>query len=167
MNKEKAERMFPEAKETFFRAMERGYASDTPMVRPIGLPGHKLYEYAEGRYIVTDCYWKTPHSAYSGGTTLIYVDGSPIWSMRYFGRYDKAAIPFLKSVLAEEYRMRRFFGGRGPQKVHDFVGESAATYHNTCLRPEFDQFNGRESIYEIETRYEFGYHSYEGGWLVE
>lgn len=167
MDYSEARKKFPRAKDIFFMGMRKGYAADEPKQPVVGLPRSKLFSFEDGAYALTDCYWTTAISGYSGGTTLIYHDGSPIWSMRYYGRYDKAVIPFLKKVLMTAYALDVFVAGRGDLWQKGHADGYDVTYRNECKYQSFDDFKGRESITEPRFGRVFGWHEFEGGWLTE
>lgn len=160
-----ADSTFPvTAQKVFFDAMNAGYsAKENPAKGTIAeLPGSKTITYTQGPWKVVDTYFVTPASDWSGGTTVIWYEGVPVWMMQYFGMYKKHAIPFLKMELRHAYSTRQFIGGRGVG-FHMHLGYTYTNHlaHNS----NFQLFSGREHV-EGPEELTSGWHQYHGGMMV-
>jgi hypothetical protein len=150
------------AQQIFFEAMCFGYAMEGSSGAALErttiteLPGSKVITSNDNDWKLIDCYYTRPDSEKSGGQTMIWYKGVPVWMMAYGGRYPKVVIPFLKQCLHRAYMENRFYGGRGPE----FVQGEQYTYVNR-VHGTFSNFKGEERIYDrSETR--FGHHWYHG-----
>jgi hypothetical protein len=169
------------AQEIFFNAMQKGYAVSAEPEKGKDIPGSSFYRYVEGDWTLVDQYIVGVHGM-SAGWTTITCSRTAIWCMQYWGRYDRSAIHFLRSILAKTYREKQFFGGRGPRFVEDIscVGVAlpgAMKYQNMMNMEGFRSFSGREQIYTVEAPADsegfmtepdkklLGYHEYRGGIL--
>lgn len=157
---------FPSSKElerNFLAAMARGFASDN---KPEGVADQTLAKQFRTRFgdiLVEDRWYFRAGSIHSGGQTVIWYKGEPVWYMSYYGRYREEALPFLKQVLRQNYiRRPRFQGGRGPE-VHN---GRTMTYANAVdSGSSFEKFSGREAIYDRRDGMAFGEHRYMGGMI--
>lgn len=142
----------------FFSAMANGWVKNTKKISIPDLPGSKAISFKLGDLSMLDCYFVTPHSNKSVGSTMIWHDGIPVWVMYYGGWYEKVAIPFLKDCLRRVYVDEQcFYGGRGPR----FMQSKLFTYINRIERNNFDDFSGEECIYNIDEMI-LGRHWYNG-----
>lgn len=149
----------------FVDAMALGWATrgDEALVPDI-LPGHKSFEYSEGRFRLIDRHSARPHSTRSSGSITIWCEGEVVWVMTYQGSYHGRVISFLQKALREAYsQRRRFIGGRGPSV---FLGQGLA-YTNRVEIPDFGYFKGREEIYDVGTKVSLGFHDYSGLSLID
>lgn len=145
-----------EMQNVFFEASLEGYSSNSSRKYLERATGAKLIKFSRDRFVVEDRYW-VGNDDYSNGITLLRRNGTPVWAMSYFGRYDKEAIPCLKAALRQNYSNRIFFGGRGPEK---FESDDGLVYTNSLEFPgSFVFFSGRE---EIRSRGLLGWHNYYG-----
>lgn len=141
----------------FFDAMAHGWAcnADAKKIEVPQFPGSKGILYEHGQFRVLDFYMT--HFNFSTGTTIIWFRGKPLWVMHYGGRYEKEAIPFLKSCLHRAYSERRFYGGRGPY----FMKNDRFTYVNRIEHNNFREFAGEERVFNSDEQC-LGYHWYRG-----
>lgn len=150
----------------FFKALLSGYAGTAPPKKSTiaELPGSTVVTHPDGPWTVVDYYFTTPLGNRSGGTTMIWYDGVPVWMMSYFGEYEESALPCLKAALRATYEGGQFIGGRGP--VEFSLGDYS--YHNTGDRGIIDHFSGEEWIDDLRdgTRRRVGWHCYHGGMMV-
>lgn len=153
----------------FFAAMQDGYAGNAKKSTITELPNSKVITFKQGRWTVVDCYFVTPLSNFSFGTTIIYYDDVPVWMMHYWGEYPKEVIPFLKQALRANYEFGRFEGGRGPRMYSDPDNFKRLEYFNF---PEHNDnplnFKGREEIkkYGLPLNRIVGWHEYSGQLLL-
>lgn len=153
-------------REVFFDAASVGWAGvEAPEKGTIvELPGSKTITFvdpARPRFKVTDCYVTAAHSDGSSGFKIIAYDNNPVWIMSFGGRYEEGAIDFLKSCLRIAYvERRRFYAGRGPL----FVRGKTLTYINRIERDDFNDFECREEIFQLNEE-SLGYHWCRGGLL--
>ncbi len=154
--------------------MRQGYAGEGPQRIFPDFPGEKFFIYEQGDWRVADRY-VVGKNGWSSGWTTIHRCEVPIWSMSYYGRYDKKAASMLKASLLENYRQKIFFGGRGPRR-HQFDVSPLGTCvyenvpqqrpHNGGEMTEFGWFEGQETItlFEDEMRFPrpLGFHKYVG-----
>jgi len=126
----------------------RGYASEKPAKKtffPL-LPGWKGFDFQYGRFVYRDTYTAFPLNDSSSGSTTIWFDQTPVWTMSYGGCYKKKAIPFLKLALLSAIEKKVFLGGRGECYFVD-KNYPSFYYHN---QPHTDlgfvEFSGREEI---------------------
>jgi len=169
MNQEDAALTLKLARGVFFRAMLAGYAGNgngknDKIVKTKSSNGNEVtIIFNEGDFMVIDRYYVTPGFNTLAGMTLIFFKGNPIWWMSYGGEYPKEVIPFLKLVLAEEYRIGSFRGGRGPiewaDKKYRYRNRPTG---NTC----FDSFFGREEITIASSNGLIGFHDYQGASMI-
>lgn len=108
-----------------------------------------MYRYQRHEYLYIDTYFTNEEQ--SGGQTIIYIDHgmTPAWLMQYHGwckNDEKLVLTFLKEVLAETYRSRKFVGGRG--KTFSESSNHPLRYFNKWSGT-FCDFSGQERI-EIE-----------------
>ncbi|MFH0831240.1 MAG: DUF5680 domain-containing protein [Parcubacteria group bacterium] len=159
-----------ELEQFFFRAMRQGWAFGGKAEPVPGLPGYKDFWHREpdrglvllDRYCVArnGCNTKTC------GTTTIWHNDVPVWTMHYGGQCEDVAIPCLRAALQDAYEAELFFGGRG---TDGFMYEKLA-YEN-CDRDgcstlgTFENFEGEEHIY-VSGGEEFGLLWYKGGTLL-
>ncbi len=142
----------------FFEAMSNGWAQNVQKIKVEEFPSSKAIPFVFGSFRVLDTYLVTPYSNKSAGLTVIWYQDEPVWIMHYGGRYDKVAIPFLKTCLYRAYIFeRRFYGGRGPV----FVRDEYYTYVNMIDKNEFADFAGEEQVFDLDNRC-LGYHWYRG-----
>ena len=142
----------------FFKAMVEGYAVDGQKIKIANMPGYKAIPFRDGDFYMLDCYCVTPNSSKSAGTTTIWFQDAPVWFMSYGGFYEEGAIAFLKLVLRKTYEAQQFVGGRGPL----VYTESSLLYVNYPHHNDFAKFDGREEVFNIESRTSFGFHEYWG-----
>lgn len=150
-----------EAGDVWLAAMNQGYISgNTPQIVP-DQNFAKQFRFERGPFLVVDRWHSRADTNHSGGETLIYHNGVPVWYMSYYGWYDARATPFLKEALTESYRnQQKFIGGRGPV----FFQRSSLAYNNTVhFNSNFEEFSGREEIIDGSSRECLGYHRYMGG----
>ena len=151
------------AEAIFFLAMKQRYATKQEKGNIPQIPGSKTIEFtADNGWRVLDTWVVTPHSPYSGGTTIIYNGEIPMWMMQYVGWYDDCAISCLKAALKENYDKGCFLGGRGPEffKYGDFH------YTNTVVLNTFHGHAvGEEKIFGANNR-RLGFHRYQAQWLI-
>lgn len=161
-----------EIKRVFFAAMMQGYAVDGPKET---LPdGSKQYRHTDGHLEVIDRYWVN-EGGFNWGQTLITFQGQPVWLMQYWGQYDKAVIPFLKTVLRENYEQGIFLGGRGPQiKEGEIDGDLFSYYNDVDIEEyadDFTRFSGEEEVFLHDKKgrgaVSIGWHRYHGGLLFK
>jgi hypothetical protein len=161
-----------EIKRVFFAAMLAGYAnSESKAVTLKELPGYKIISFTDEidpKFTVTDTYTTTLHSNMSSGMTVICYDGYPVWDMHYGGFYHEKALPFLKDCLLRNYSRGIFRGGRGP--VFVLYEESNLKYSNRTWQSrdgDIEKFEGEESIENINSGEQIGYHWFCGGSLLK
>jgi hypothetical protein len=116
------------------------------------------------KYIYIDRY--VVNGEYSGGSTVILVDGVPAWLMQYHGECngdDPKILDFLRTTLKFAYEKGEFCGGRGPYRFKASDGEFE--YENTSRVLEgwsdFSSFGGREKIWQRRKGNVF-WHLYQG-----
>ena len=151
----------------FFAAMQNGYAGGASKSIISELPGSKVIRYKQGDFEVVDCYFVTPHSDFSFGTTTIYYQGNAVWMMQYRGRYPKDMISFLKQALRQTYDKSEFVGGRGPAEYAE-GDNSGLVYVNKLMSADWRNFSGREEIWHNHGQGSTlkGWHEYAGLLLV-
>jgi len=144
----------------FFKAMIEGWAAGSEKVAIPQLPCYKAIEHKEGYFHLIDCWCKNPGTNGSSGFTTIYWKDNPVWTMQYGGLYlpGENVMDFLKNTILQAYKEKRFYGGRGPQSRCN----AGLIYINTISRNNFDQFSGREAIYNTRTGQCYGHHEYSG-----
>ena len=152
-----------QAEDFFFEAMLAGYVAGAAKKKVLDEPGYVKIEYQRGEFHLVDRYLSSLGRNYSGGTTTIWVNGSPVWLMSYMGWYDPRAIPVLKAALRRSYEKRDFNGGRGP----DSFSLSGLSYTNHVNNWQFKNFDGRESVPDNKAEQSLGYHRYHGHILIE
>jgi len=146
------------AREAFFHAMSRGWASgskEAVKVEAPGISGSKETTYITGLlygkewFRVVDRYCVS-EAGKSAGTTTIWFHHDPVWFMSYGGAYLKEDIPFLKDALMRVYSEKRFFGGRGPTSLAQgvpHVKSGVLVYANEIEKDStFEKFRGKEAI---------------------
>ena len=146
----------------FLKAMAEGWARGAEEIRLVSLNGFRAIPFQEGYLTLLDYYYVHPVSAKSVGTTTIWYDGAPVWSMNYGGFYRKEAIVCLKHALLKTYREPVFIGGRGP--VSHMEGK--LFYSNKVIANDFANFRGREEIVDSTLNTKLGYHDYWGMSLI-
>lgn len=150
-----------EIQAVFFKAMRHGYATDAEKTTLAPLPKSKIISYEQYPWLVRDMFF-VGSRGYSSGTTVIWFNARPVWSMNYRGCYPEAAIPTLKAALTENYTNDVWRAGRGPGKYYnggDFV------YFNLASEDaSFMNFRGRE-LMNNKLGDEVGYHIFDGGCL--
>ncbi len=158
--------------DAFFEAMHIGYASEDKQKKTSipELPGSKLVlPYVAGPWRVADTYLVTPAGPRSGGMTVIWYEGVPVWMMQYLGQYDERAVPCLKAALRAAYSRKEFFGGRGPDEftfgVYRYQNDIDKRWRTDFQGSNF--FQGYEWV-EMPGRsgQKLGWHSYQGMMLV-
>jgi hypothetical protein len=152
----------------FFQAMLSGWAAGVKAVPIPDRPGWKQIVYEQGDFRIVDRF-RVFESGMSVGDTVIFYCGSPVWHMSYGGFYPKEDIDFLKKALMHEYHQRKFTGGRGPDIYPEMLsGKSGRRYENKIASPRdnFISFSGRESITDVVSEMERGYHRYWGMALI-
>jgi len=155
-----------EIKEIFFDAILNGYARPSSEKKSIPhFPNSKVTRYRTDLWLVIDAWTTNPDTGHSFGSTCIYHKGTlPVWFMQYSGIYPKSLTWFLKEALKENYKNRRFTGGRGPFQFEP-KDNPRLLYTNNVNCSGFIQFNGREDIKQngiLE-----GYHIYNGGLMIK
>lgn len=164
----------------FFAAMQNGYAGGATKSTISELPSSKVIRYKHDDFEVVDCYFTTPHSYYSFGTTTIYYRGNAVWMMQYRGQYPKDIISFLKRALRQTYEKSEFVGGRGPKgyvegkkgderSFYDESGSGGLWYQNSVpSNCDWRRFSGNEQVYHVDYRGTNlkGWHEYDGLLLV-
>jgi hypothetical protein len=85
-------------------------------------------------YLRVEDTWKVTKSGLSSGITTVFHDTTPLWEMHYQGWYKKAALPFLKEALRENFEKGLFFGGRGPR-----------IYTNSSLKFQYVNYPGENN----------------------
>lgn len=158
----------------FFEAARNTYAGDAKKETDPYLPKSKVYRFERGEYLYIDTYFTNGER--SGGQTVIYQEGAPVWLMQYYGwckNDDKDVLAFLKQALLFAYGKSEWHRGRGP---HNFCGTglrgTELAYSNVPIRPPYDQdfrfFHGRESIGLAKAPLtELFWHQYQGLLLAE
>lgn len=148
----------------FFKAMIEGYAAGGQKIEIVGMPGYKAIPFCEGDFYLLDYYCVTPWSPKSAGTTTIWFQGIPVWTMSYGGAYEERAIAFLKRMLRMTYEAHQFIGGRGLRRYSD----GSLFYMNNPQPNDFAEFRGREEIFSMkgEGIVSLGFHEYWGMSLV-
>lgn len=146
----------------FFRGMLHGWPSGRGKTDVPDMPGYKKHEHVEGDFHIRDQYTRDEESGKSEGSTRIWYRRRVVWSMHYSGRYEKRAIPLLKSALRRAYEHGHFNGGRGPK----LFGSSGLIYSNIEIWWKFDKFSGHESIIDNEQNTILGSHAYNGQLLI-
>ena len=156
------------AKQTFFKLLLAGYASDVKperVPRFEGDPGTKRNTWKGDQKWHGIDEWRTCRLGDgSNGTTSIYYGSDLIWEMQYGGSYPDEAIPFLREALHVNYSASIWLGGRGPELYEN----ETYRYRNKCTAGEnFDEFNGVEYIEKMvnEEWVLLGKHAYRGGFL--
>lgn len=132
------------------------------------LPRSKVYRYESGDLLYVDTFFT--NGEFSGGQTIIYVDGVPAWLMQYHGWCkddDKETLSFLKQALSAAYERGEFHGGRGLPRFESHL-EGGLVYENWPQMPpynpqDFTDFQGRERIWRKpdQTKDVF-WHRYQG-----
>jgi len=100
----------------FLETSSKTYAANARKATIAELPKSKVLTYAKDPFLYVDCYFAS-EEARSGGQTVIWHDGIPIWMMQYHGvweKHDERINPFLKRALLAAYNVSLFHGGRGP-----------------------------------------------------
>ena len=151
---------FPEVQDAFLAAMANGYAQGAPKTFIPGLPGSHAVHFEHGDFKVMDVYFTNPDSDRSAGHTTIWHDNVPVWTMSYGGEYPEIVVPFLKECLHKAYVVdRQFYGGRGPH----FMRSDRFAYVNRIRNNNwFPNFEGEESIFDLNEEHRCGYHWYKG-----
>jgi len=162
-----------ELKDFFFDAALATYASGGESRETIrDLPGSRVYRYERDDLRYIDTYFVNGQS--SGGQTLIYLGGVPVWIMQYHGwcqNDDSEVLRFLKVALSAAYERGEFHGGRG---IPHMEANSASwlVYENWPQMPlyrpqDFTDFQGRERIWRKPDRTkDIFWHRYQG-YLLE
>ncbi len=162
--------------EFFFEAARNTYAGGTKKETDPHLPKSKVYRFERGEYFYADTYFT--NSEWSGGQTVIYMNGTPVWLMQYHGWCkddDPKVLAFLKRVLLEAYQNGEFCGGRGPFRLVDEnpnQEDKGLVYMNWLQMPPYDQgfayFIGRERIFQHSNHtVDLFWHRYQGLLLGE
>ena len=102
-----------EVKRFFLEASLNTYAADAPKTTLEALPKSKELRYERGDFLYVDMYYSSGYK--SGGQTVIWYKGNPVWIMQYQGWWqgdDERVILFLKHALKAA---DGFVGGRGPE----------------------------------------------------
>jgi len=160
----------PSTIESFYfdAVAQEGYASMKPHPQMVpSIPCAKQIVFERGVWLFRDICHITHGSGFSGGSTVIYFDQTPVWMMLYFGYYPKHLLPFLQEALSEEARKKSFNGGRGP-KQHIFKKEGLI-YRNQARTYRFDYFSGQETLQptgEGLNENNSGWHLYHGGLML-
>lgn len=149
-----------EIKKFFFKAMINGYVSSDDKIKITEMPEYKAIPFKEGKFYLLDNYLTTPYSDKSAGTTTIWYNNKPVWIMHYGGYYKEPVIPLLKKALKKTYKTSQFFGARGPSTLID--SENSLVYINSPKMNDFERFEGREEIFDIQKNISLGYHEYWG-----
>lgn len=136
--------------EFFLEMATDTYASGAKAARIPERPWEREFRRERGELTYIDRY--VVNGEYSGGSTVILVEGVPAWLMQYHGWCkddDPVVLNVLKAALLENYRRGVFFGGRGPKRWDQQVGDRAFSYGNN---PEggFTDFRGGEGIFDKE-----------------
>ncbi len=153
--------------DSFFDAMMAGYAGAAQEKEKPDLPGLKVIEWTNeycGSWRVLDSYLVSSLGQYSGGTTTIWYNDTPIWMMQYMGYYREEAIPCLKAALRANYERKEFNGGRGPQVFR----QDGLIYLNTTTSNNFyGDAHGEEKIVSEDGRTTLGEHRYHSTYLID
>lgn len=135
------------------KASKNTYASEGGSVKPL-LPGSKQLEYSEGDFLYRDIY-NLGNGKFAGLET-VYLKNTPIWSMSYYGNFEKMTEEEVDKVLRKAL-MDKWDKVRLWNKVTYKVGKY--TYINEGSG-NIDQFDGGERIEKNgETLYFFYYAS--------
>ena len=155
-------------REFYFVAAAATYAGGVVKKETIpDLPHSKVYRYKSDDLLYVDTFFT--NGEYSGGQTIICVEGVPAWLMQYCGWCkddNKEVLAFLKKALLDSYMRKEFNGGRGPAMLDDNQ-EGGLVYQNWSVLPPYNQnfanFQGRERIWRkpVPTEDVF-WHRYQG-----
>ncbi len=154
----------------FLEAAVETYASGKKAESFPELAGAKMFRYAKDELYYRDVY--VVNGEWSGGQTLIYVNGAPAWIMQYHGWCkgdDKTVLAHLKRSIYTAYTAKRFNGGRGPARFEENY-ENGLVYENFPQMPsyrwDFDNFQGRERIWQKpDNLTDLFWHRYQGLFL--
>ncbi len=151
---------FRKVKSFFLEAMKHGFVAAEPKgeaALPL-VPGFKSYTYVKDNLKLVDTYFDGNHT---GGMTIIWEDGVPVWIMTFSGYYHLDEVPTLITALRTEYEKSRFNGGRGPNLFID----GARVYTNIVEESNFESARGHERITDENGKI-LGWHYYACGKLV-
>ncbi|MBU1092488.1 hypothetical protein KJ836_02375 [Patescibacteria group bacterium] len=149
-------------REFFFAGMIKGYASGAEAEPIPKLPGFKGYRHSDEDGLTLLDYYAPSSTGFSAGSTIIWLDGIPIWLMTYEGWYENCVTSLLKEALMEAYTKGVFLGGRGINRV---AVDDGAEYINIDPGSNFCFFSGIEQI--VHGGNVLGTHSFRGGCLVD
>ncbi len=142
----------------FLEAAGQCYAGDLPKTTIAELPGSKVYRFEQGDLLYIDTYFT--NDEHSGGQTVIYQDGTPVWLMQYQGlckNDDPEVLSFLKDALRQTYCAGVWNNGRGPQEhakypyVYDNLVYKGLWEVAGRKGGRFDNFMGIEMIRDLST----------------
>jgi len=169
--------------EFFFEAALATYAGGAKKGTITDFSCSNAYRYQRGDFYYVKTYFT--NGEWSGGQTLIYFQGAPIWIMQCQGwckNDDPGIVAFLKEVLRVAYERKQFFGGRGsnsisyrdsslptnPERRELFYTNEA--YGGSNEIGPFKKFIGHERIEGFTPSLEnemFFWHRYQGMLLIE
>ena len=153
-------------KEFFLEMAADTYSSGSKVDRVPERFWEREFRRQRGKLTYIDRY--VVNGEYSGGSTLILAENTPVWLMQYHGwckNDDESVLLFLKKALNIAYSAGEFRGGRGPEYFHD--GDSGFTYTNVPLPTyyrlgDFTNFQGRERIWRLPQSDDIFWHRYQG-----
>lgn len=135
------------------KARAQTYAGNKGQVKPL-LAGSRQYEYKSGKLLYRDIY--NIGKGRFVGLETIYLNGQPIWSMSYYGNFEKMTEEEVDSVLRKAL-ITKWDRVRLWHKVSYQV--NGYTYKNEGSG-NADQFDGGETIQKDgQTLYYFYYAS--------
>lgn len=160
----------------FFEAMQQGYGATKGQVLSYSvLEGWKRSPTYTKRFNDFYDFQVLDKWCEEGGITTISLVSMrefvsiDLWMMRYYGKYEKSAIPFLKLALQDAYKKGEFYGGRG-MELFESEKHPNLIYDNNW-RGTFEEFHGIESIVSDHggsspKTVKLGEHRFWGGMLV-
>lgn len=142
----------------FYKAMLSGWVSDadgTKAQKSEQMPGVIFYHSQEVitsnkrelTFELCDSYVNDGQTGIFAGTTVITINGSPVWFMQYSGKYPPTASTVLRKALRSAYQSGSFCGGRGIDCTED--RESGLLYRCILKRNKFTDFCGSERVLDI------------------
>src|SRR3989338_1996936 len=161
--------------EFFFEGSLWGYAGGGEKIIIPDVKKTRRFVYYRGELLYRDEY--VVNGEYSGGSTVIYMDGLPVWLMQYHGwcqNDNSDVLAFLKKVLTKTYQDSEFCGGRG--KFGSWTSDDGSlVYENhPTLPPSMEEFVYFMRYERIKTRvwksdqsHEVFWHRYQGLLLGE
>lgn len=157
------------AEQVFFEEIIHGWASAITPRKKEQSPffGHRVIfpRKRNDSYSLLDMYSVTDESRFFSGTTTLFHFRIPIWRMNYEGWVDRGEeiSDFIKEALRTAYKMKDFFGGRGPFTFNS----KKFLYKNTPGKNSFSDFHGEEMVFDIRKGIQVEWVRYSGLWLVE